>query len=185
MHRVVVWDPKGEFWEGSLVEERVARVLQERGVAMLPVVPELLRRAGVGGFHKRAWGSGWPLDFMAPRLVCPLTMFLSTALRTLHWVARLVPDDAHRQPASEGKTFTQGSVRLVGDSGQDHARMTTIANTTPAVDGAKLGKLDAEGGWTVGGDAEVNPSSDGFYGFGLYGTMPGVRVVWAAVSLTE
>ncbi len=188
-HKIVVWDPAGEYWEGSLVDDKVAAALVPRGVVLLPVQGDLLVRSGIGGFCKRAWGAGWPLNYIAPRMCCPLTIFIPAAIaadsppRTLHWAIRLVPEVGHVAAAKEGARFTQGVIRIVADTSQAMARTSAIATQDPPHDGSKLGKLDEHGGWALMGCGRIHPQSDGYYGFGIYGTMPGVRVAWAALSL--
>lgn len=184
MH-VVIWDPTGEYWEGSLVDDRMERVLVERGVVALPVDQESMRRNGVGGYAKRSWGAGWPLDFASPRLSCPLTVFVREGASRVDWALRLVPDERVAGAAKEGNAQLQGTLRIVGDPGQDHARVATLSLSEQPIDGAAMRRpLDADGGWTFRGGGGVRPGSDGFYGFGLYGLMPGARAAWAALSFT-
>lgn len=77
-NKIVVWDPKGDYWEGSLVDDATARIVQTRGGAVLPTTPEHFKRSGCGGFFKRAWGAGWPLDYAAPKLCCPMVLFVDS-----------------------------------------------------------------------------------------------------------
>lgn len=184
-HHIIVWDPKGEYWEGSLVDDQKASILGHRGVTSLPVDAAFLTRAGVAGYHKRAWGAGWPLDFISPRMVCPLTMYCLSTMHNLHWAIRLVPDSPHVPAAKAGKPFTTGQLRLAGDGNGTHGHHTTVKSEQPTIEAARLPALDEHTGWTIEGVSQVNPSVDGFYGFGLYGTLPGIRVAWAAISLTR
>lgn len=183
MNRIVVWDPKGDFWEGSLVDETTERMLAARGAVLLPVDPLLFKRSGVGGYFKRAWGSGWPLDFSTSRMVCPVTLFVEVSHRILHWKARLIPDMSLVEKAKNGEKVSEGHLRMVGDSGQANAWRASVVPDSPPVTGKDLGRLDEYGGWTVSGRALVNPPQDAYYGFGIYGTLPGVRVAWVAASL--
>jgi hypothetical protein len=95
-----------------------------------------------------------------------------------------MPDPRFEQDAAEGKVFTEGALRVVGDTGQAYAHKTTVTPSGPPVDVRALGRTDAHGGWTVEGDGLIHPPMEGHYGFSLYGQMPGVRVVWAALSLS-
>jgi len=179
---VVVWDPTGFFWEGSLIDATKARALEAQGGIALECRPELFKLAGVAGYHRRAWGAGWPLDFLAPRMSCPLTLYVLTQHRRLHWCARLVPETRSLAAAREGKPF-DGMLRVVGDSA-GHGHHASLTQDSKPVDMRALGKLDVRDGWTIRGDAALHPSVDGYYGFGLYGTAPGVRVAWAALTVT-
>lgn len=183
--KIVVWDPKGDYWEGSLVDAQTASILESRGAAILPVSTQLFKRSGCGGFFKRAWGAGWPLDYSAPKLVCPLSLFVTQDLRKLHWAIRLVPDPGNLAAAREGKNFTEGRFHVVGDSNQVHTHLTSVTPAGKAHDARDLGKCDENDGWTLIGSGTIHPPYDGHYGFGIYGTMPGARVAWAALSLTS
>jgi hypothetical protein len=192
-HWIVVWDPRAEYWEGSLVDELRARQLEAHGVALLPCLPELFKLSGCAGFAKRAWGAGWPLDYAVPRMSAPLTLYLpraddpSTRTRAgqrLHWKARIVPSDDIRGHVVEGRVY-EGSLRMATDNAHASTMHSGFAPQTPPVDMRALGALDAEGGWTVGGAGTCSPASAGFYGFALYGTAPGFRVVWVAAAVAD
>lgn len=176
---VVVWDPAGKYWEGALVDAAKARVfaMPPHNVVMLPVIPDLFRASSVGGWSKRAWGAGVPLSTTAPRMAAPLTLWMDPKVRGMVWRARLVPDVGPR-PARYG-----GVLRFAADSGQ---RMPFTAAFRELTDHPvaleKLGEPDAHGGWTVGGEGVVSAPSEGHYGFSLYASAPGLRVVWVAAS---
>ena len=185
IQQIVVWDSTDDFWEGSLVDDTRAGQLSARGVALLPVAPELFKRSGVGGYMKRSWGAGWPLDSIAPRVVAPLTLFCNPAHRNIHWKARLVCDASVLAKVEAGERF-EGMLRLTADRGQAtpfYAGFSPDPNE-PVVDIRKLGKPDADGGWTVGGSGVASIPQEGHYGFALYGAAPGLRVAWVAASQT-
>jgi hypothetical protein len=183
---VVVWDPEGDHWEGSVVDGANAPVLRARGAALLPCDPDLFRRSGVGGYMRRGWGAGWPLDHSPARLICPLTLWLTPVYRVLHWCARLLPDPRRIAEAQEkGLPDLMGFVRLAADSTQGQAHQAAVGAVAQPVDGARLGRADKRGGWIVGGETRISPASDGHFGFALYGTMPGARIAWAALSVVE
>lgn len=178
-HFIVVDDPTGEFWSGSLVDSNRNRILEARGVATLPVLPQLAKLSGVGGYAKREWGAGFPLDFAIPKMCCPLTMFCTRDYHNVTWVARL-----SREPETPPRTVFDGTIRMSADSGQ--ASPFNIGLTTDEKPHAmrELGKSDNKNGWTIKGRARIQVPQDGHYGFALYGAAPGLRVVWAAVSLS-
>lgn len=183
---VVVWDPEGDFREGSVVDGANAPVLRARGATLLPCDPELFKRSGVGGYMRRGWGAGWPLDHGAARLVCPLTLWMGPSHRIVHWCARLEPDPKRAAEAREkGLGDLQGFLRLAADSTQSTAHQAAVGAVAQPVDGRQLGRADARGGWTVGGETRVTPSGEGHFGFALYGMLPGIRVAWAALSAVE
>lgn len=188
-HHVVIWDPKDDFWEGALVDAMRVNELRGRGVQTLPCVPELFRIAGVGGFMKRAWGAGWPLESAVPQNVCPLTLHtLGDPYRVLHWTARLMPSAQALANVSAGKAPAQGIMRITADAGRGTGHRGVVAddpvNGGNAVDFSKLGKPDECGGWTVYGRAHLFASGEGYVGLSLYGFGPGMRIAWAAATVT-
>lgn len=179
---IVVEDPKGEYWEGAVVNQEYATVLKSRGVALLQVEPHLFRASAIAGFFKRAWGSGWPLDALAPRMHCPMTLYAFKELQALHWAARIVPaSQAVADQMAEGKGV--GTLRFTGDTGQCVGFAGGIMNTGGCyIEAQKLGKPDERGGWTVGGSTVLQVQTEGLFACALYGAAAGLRVVWAAVS---
>jgi hypothetical protein len=179
-HNIVVWDPKGEYWEGSLVDEARARQLSLRDAVVLPTNAALHAVSGVGGYAKRAWGSGWPLDFAAPKNFCPLTLFVPAGDgTTLYWAARLMP-------MSPGARPLDGSIRIAADSTQHNPyRLGLIQDGVhkASVETRELKDVDAQGGWCVGGRVKARAPMEAHYPLSLHGAMPGARVVWVAVSL--
>jgi len=178
---IVIDDPTGKFWEGALVDRSRANVLRAAGVALLPVDPRLFTACAIGGFHKRAWGAGFPLDAHIPRMNAPLTMFLASRLTKIHWCARLIRDT--RYPADLSPV---GTLRLTIDSGQSWANagcaLSSLKQNT--VNLAELGPPDEEGGWVISGESMISVPREGFAGFALYGSAPGLAVVWAAITQT-
>jgi len=175
--KIVVWDPKNEIAEGTLVTDVQAMQLEPLGVALLPVVPRLFEASGVGGYAKRQWGPGVALSPHMPRLSCPLTIYAAKELRALHWCARLVPDGTGVVP--------NGQLRLTADGNQPGVLNASYQPNGNLITLGSLGKADAAGGWTVGGKGVVSPSGDGYVGFALYGTGSGIRVLFAAISQAE
>ena len=183
MQSVVVWDPEGTYSDGSLVSPEQAMVLESRGVALLPVEPELFRRAGVSGYMRRGWGAGWPLDYSAPRLVCPLTLFLVAGEKTkINWVIRLMP--AQNMLDEKNHAKTSGTLTLTGDNTVGGGALQ-IQPESKLFDASQLGAIDEFGGWTTKGRGRVMIPGDGYYAFGLYGALPGIRVAWAALTQTK
>lgn len=180
---LVVEDPTGEWWEGALVEESRKAQLEARGVVLLPVLPDLFRRSGVGGFHKRAWGAGWPVLPARPTIVAPLTLYCSASFAFVHWAARVMPSsEQYERIENSEKGVIQGFLRFIADASQ---AIPNKAGCQPVVE-CDLSTLDnrtvQERGFIVRGSAKVSIPGDGHYGFALYGAAAGLRVVWAAAS---
>ena len=179
-HYIVVEDPAAEYWDGSIVDSRRANILSTRGVVLLPVVPALMRLSGVGGYYKRAWGAGWPLASSPPKMHAPMTIYVVPEYRTVSWAARIMGEDDNRESY-------QGQIRLAADGSQPHASNTagvSGAHNTP-VDFGKLGPRDEYSGWVIRGEAQIlTAGAGGHFGLALYGEGAGLRVVWAAASLT-
>jgi|HubBroStandDraft_4_1064222.scaffolds.fasta_scaffold03444_11 hypothetical protein len=189
---VVLTDPSGEFWEGALVSAETAHMLRRRRAVTLPIEPTLLQRSALAGYYRRAWGSGWPLSETIPRMHCPMILYAVppnvVQAGRLNFAVRLVPDTNAMEAARErgGAAFI-GSIRLAPETGQPgtHAggfSPSTQEDIVTAFDLSKLGPLDADGGWTVVGCAQLNVPSEGFFACALYGAAAGLRVAWAAVS---
>lgn len=188
MQHVVVWDPKGEFWEGAIVEEAKSRELEQRGAATLPCVPEIFRLTGFAGYAKRAWGSGWPLDSRTPSHVCPLSIWTpSSDLRTLHWKAFVAPTDSGADRIARGQEVAgEGIVRLITGETRESVMRPGLSSHHQAKD-PEISKLGAprDGGWIIGGFSNFSVPGAGLYALGLYGFAPGLRVVWVAATLTR
>jgi len=184
---IVVFDPKGDYWEGALVDEHTAMVLNARGAVVLPTSPELFRISGIGGFMKRSWGSGIVFDYPTPRVIAPLSIYVTPELRTLTWAARLI-----REPGSEDRNVI-GQLRLVSDSAQPSSTQGGVgAHELSSRDGRFANVIniqeiqpDEAGNLIARGVSRVVASAPGISGVGLYGTGQGVRLLWAAVSLSE
>jgi hypothetical protein len=187
---VVVWDPEGMYWDGAVIDGDRAGRLAQRGVVTLPCLPQLFEQSGVGGFSKRSWGAGLPLDSLAPRMVAPLTLYMPETgqavhpPRGLHWRARLVLDvrDGVRPPT---KPLFDGVVRFTADSSQRTPnKCVYLEQGSRSFTARDLGPADAHGGWTVGGEGVVSAPGEGHYGFALWAGAPGLRVAWVAATMT-
>ena len=195
-HWVVVYDETGDYLEGSVVDAARAHQLAARKVALLPFSPDLAKRSGVGGYMRRGWGAGYPLDPRLPRMSCPLAIYGAPGYEEVHWRARLVADDAFVEElrahfeVPEGQDAPawlpiEGLLRLAPDSSQATPLVAGAQRVASPVNVREMGRPDARGGWTVGGEVLVRFPQEGIYGFGLYGSAPGLRVAWAAMSLVE
>lgn len=185
-YHVVVWDPQGEYSEGSIVGSAKLNELHGRGVCTLPCVPEIFQFAGVSGYSRRGWGSGWPLDTIRPGFVCPLTMFAPLhGPRKLHWAARLMPSDVALERIRRNQDPSQGVLRIAAHEQRGSLLRGAVSDDQGrnAVDCGRLGPVDAYGGWTVGGQSTLNCSGEGCYGLSLFGFAPGLRVAWVAATL--
>lgn len=184
MHRnfIVVEDPESRYYEGSLVSPQKAAQLVTRGVTLLPVAPELFALSGVGGYMRRAWGAGWPLDSNVPMMTSKLALYCDKEHTALHWCARLVVSE-EQEKRNDGKAM-QGILRIASDSSQRNPQGSKLSGVGAPIDISKLGAPDARGGWTIAGEAVMSTPGEGHYGFALYGMAPGLRVLWAAVSCT-
>jgi hypothetical protein len=179
----------GEWWEGALVDDARARQLEARGVVLLPVIPDLFSKSGVGGFHKRSWGSGWQLDTLAPRIICPMTMFCSTRYTTLNWVTKIILSvdllDRLKQQANSAdpSNVLWGFLKICPDSSQAiPSQLGLVPKNDVFIKDLAVSDLTEDGAFVVRGTAKLSVPSEAHYGFGLYAMAPGLRVVWAAIS---
>jgi hypothetical protein len=178
---IVVEDLEKRYLEGEVVDETKARQAESWGAVLLPVDPDTVRRSGVGGYYRRAWGKGLTLSNPTPRMVAPLMLFMSKANSRLIWRARLVPDDAVVGRWLEGATF-EGFLRIVPDSSQESPHRFGATEQK----GLEMRELPAArrlaGGVVVGGEVAVFVPQDGHYGAALHGVIGGFRVQWLAAS---
>lgn len=178
---IVVDDPSGNWWEGSLVEDEARmRVLEGEGISLLPVMPMLMRQSGVGGFFKRAWGSGIDLSNQNPQVIAPMILYVDPLVTTINWLVRLMPD-----PKIQGIRKFNGILRLMHDPGQPHAPIGGLSGARTKVELTELPAPDARGGWTIRGEYDIRPHAAGHIGLAIFGTAPGLRVIWSAVSASR
>jgi len=189
----VLHDSKGEYWEGAIVSGAVAQSIQQRGGCIIPVDPAAMARNPVGGFFKRAWGSGWEMHAAIPKMMSPMILLCHPELTITHWRARLQATNFKVGPGGsfeavgpvKGWENPKGFVRLASDSGFAQSASGGLSGDDDiVVDLAKLGEPDAAGGWFVGGSARLTIQAEGYYAFGLYAAGTGARVVWSAISQT-
>lgn len=182
---IVVWDPSGEYLEGQVVGMELKGYVESHGGAVLPVNTDFFRLTGVAGYHRRAWGLGIPIETISQNKFCPLSLWIDARLRRYDWKAMLVPTDtAMVKAALGGNVISQGSLRLIAEAGVVGELRASLHPEGPVVDGAKLGVPNSDECWLVGGGGAIDVRSDGFYGFALYGAMLGMRVAWAAVTVS-
>ena len=183
---VVIYDPRDEYWEGALIDAEVAQVLRARKAVTLPIEPQHLHRSAVGGYYRRAWGSGWQLASSIPRMHCPIILFAQPSSvpgsGRLNVAMRLVPDPELLVRLREGARLS-GAIQVAAESGQPGAHSGGFAPAPDTrVDVAQLGPIDEEDGWTVYAGGSLNVPVEGFFSCALYGAAAGLRVAWVAVS---
>jgi hypothetical protein len=178
---IVIEDPSNTYWEGSLVESIQARKLALAGVALLPVEPNLFRLSSIAGYTKRAWGAGVSLASQAATHVAPLTLFAVPGFATLHWAARLVKDEALQHVKGYN-----GLIRIANDTQQPGVKTSGLLNMLQAPpELSELGEPDERGGWNIGGSYRIGVPDAAFMGLSLFGTAPGLRLVWLAATQCE
>lgn len=181
--RIILEDPTGEYWPGSLVTEERANALAARGVASMPVEPSLFHSSAVAGFFRRDWGAGWGIP-MVPGPCAAMLLYTVSGLHTLNWSAKIVPTPKLLEEMKAGKN-PSGLIRLVTDSGQVGVSAGGLSNTDASVvDLSNLGEPGTDG-WIVQASARTDASSSTMIGYTLYGHAREMRVAWAALSQTE
>jgi hypothetical protein len=186
---IVVWDPTGEFGQGSLLDAEAARRVRiGNKAAVMPVDANLFAYSGAGGFAFRQWGAGIPLAFNLPRNVGPLVLFSTPEQGYIHWLARLVPEsqDVEAWLNDDPERHLEGELRLVSDSSQAIPANAPLSPSDDAVMGRQLTRQNLEnGGWVLGGRAMLLGTAHGnggHYPFSLYGRMQGARLEWLALT---
>lgn len=175
---LVLSDPKGEYWDGAVVPDETAVVIEAREGATIPVCPDLFTKNPVAGAYKRSWGGGWPLRTAASR-VAPAILYAVPSYTRLHWRIRI------RRVAAAPETG-DGFVRLVPDGNLMGCTGHGVAATDAmAKKFSELGDPDAQGGWTLSGGSTLSIGADQYLGLSVYGRGEGYAVEWVALSQTD
>lgn len=177
-HAVIVHDPKGHEPEGEILSGNAIGVAQARGLILLPVEIDVLRRGGLSGWAKRAYGRGWSYDAIVASRGCPLVLHVSPSFPLIVWCARVQSTD----PSGAG---VSGALRLAPDTAQPGAGALGMSPETSPVQLPTLGPPDEDGGWTIGGRARASIPGDMFLALQLYGQVGGARVTWFTASQTR
>ena len=172
--RVVVWDPTGDLPEGEVMSEALYRTVVGRGVAALPVDADLLQRGGA--YVKRAWGKGYEFNHAVPDIGCEMALYATREHARIHWTALLVPDGSATPVA--GRLQINVCRALGGSCGL--SELSPGARAQDVVQGPQTGSQ----GWLVGGTAVATFGQDTHHGFGLFGSLQGLLVRWAAFTVT-
>lgn len=178
MQKIVIWDPSGKLPEGAFVagERSMSLLDATEGVVALPVDPDLIDANAVGGWFKRAWGTGWRFERMVGQRGCPMMIRVKPVEPLyLYWVARVMHDERQN-------VVPHGILRLTADGTQGGI---SGGISGPGYDLQNLGKPDRWGGWTIGGRSQFSTTTEGFLGMSLYGAAQGIAVPWTAVSLSR
>lgn len=167
---VVVHDPNNKFKPGSLIGSTSARMYGSRGVVSIPLQVERLKFNGCAGYVLKHYGSGWPLDIVSPRIVCPMVLSVGQGDTKLVWRAGL---------KKQAGALVMGFVRLVSDSGQVNVSGIGLGPSQAIV----LEELPVDDETcVVGGESAITMNGEQYVGLGLYGKGDGVSVEWVAVS---
>ena len=180
-HAVVVEDPAGELLEGEILSGNAIGVAQARDVVLLPVEYDLLRRGGVSGWSKRAYGRGWRYDAVSATRGCPLVLHVAADFPLIEWKARLQGEPGGPTAGS----LVTGSLRMASDTAAAGGGALGMAPETASVQLQLLEAPDAGGGWIIGGRSRAMIPGDMFLTLQLYGLVDGARVVWFAASQTR
>lgn len=175
-HAIVCYDPTGTLLPGALLTTEQAHKLRGDGLVALPVDAEAISHGGpVCGFFLRSWGAGWPLDGLTPTLRCPMMIQAFPELTELHWAAHIITVEPSITRDQWSGIFQLSQMAPAVGSALGIAGNTSVK---------KLPEEETlEGGWIVGGTANVTCSGDGLAQLALYGVAPGFAVRWAAVTV--
>lgn len=166
---VVVYDHHNKYKIGSLLSSTTAHMLAAKGVVSMPLDVELLRHNGAAGYALKHFGTGWVLDAVSPKMICPLLLQVASGESKLVWRAGLV-----KTPKSK----MNGFIRLASDSGQLNVSGVGLGPSQPVT----LEELDDQDYVVIGGESSIVMTGDYYVGLGLYAKGDGVSVEWFAVS---
>ena len=181
---IVVDDPTGKMFEGEVVGQRDIGALAARGATILPFRPDLGKRSGIGGYHKRALGYGTALHPFQQKIAGQIVLFCTPEYRTVFWAAKLIADESVRKLLAD-KQRVECTVRLAPDATQEsafRAGFSAQGKQWKAVTDLVAGNLDKHGAIVVFGEAGVSVQTPGFYPFALSGSGQGFRVAWVAAT---
>lgn len=174
MNCVVVSSIDG-WHEGEIVSGNALEVARSKGVTLLLVEPELLRRSAFAGWSKRSYGVGWVYSNQQSSRGCPLMLHASPQFTLINWAACIVRDPELGPPG--------GSLRLAMDTAQQGAQATGILPETSPVRIAEV--LEGVASVVVQGKARASIPADMFLAVQLYGMLSGARVRWFAMSQSQ
>lgn len=180
-HRVVLHDPHARYPCGAVYAGAAAQALHSKGVATLPVDPDIRARNAVAGFMMGHYGSGWSFDPYRPTRGAPLVIYVAKDLSQLHYAARVVPDRQDRNPII-------GKLRLNVDTAQAGVIGSGMVQEEHPLALDKLTERDSpdpDHGWTLYGRCSLTAGHEGYLGLSLYGNARNCRVSWAAVTQTR
>lgn len=188
-YEVVVHDPSGKYWDGSLVLTASSGMLRSEGGITLPIDAKQVTQGGASGWYKRAWGAGWPLDYPTPQLACRMLLSVPQGESVVHWAAMLMAGPDVLKMIEEPNKLSMlghGTVSLTSDQQQSLLTGTYAPGTQPVSLKALEKELKAgKGTCIVRGQGSFRAERAGVHGFAVFGSMPGMRVAWAAVSSAE
>lgn len=176
----------GKRIEGEILDGIQANQAASQGDVLLPVDPQIMKRSGIAGYYRRAYGKGEPLSSasIVSKCVAQMTLWLASDTfqpTKLVWKARVFPDPVTRKMWTEGRPL-EGFMRLISDNSQESAmffgraseqifELKNIARVTMPDDGI-----------VIGGETAITIPQNGFYGVSLFGRMPGFNLRWLAAS---
>lgn len=188
-YEVVVHDPSGKYWDGSLVLAASIPMLKAGGGISLPVDAKQVTQGGAAGWYKRAWGAGWPMDYPTSQLACRMLLAVPQGESVVNWAAMLVagpPVQEMLQEPNKLSLMGNGQVSLASDQQQSLQTATYTPMTQPVgLKGLEKELRAGKGTCIVQGRGAVRTERAGVHGFALYGSMPGMRVAWAALAVME
>ena len=177
-HYIVTEDKSGKLRQGEVITVAQSQVLTD-GVSTMPVNRELLEIGAISGYFRRDYGKGLLLSDVGPAIACKLALYVSPVFKFIHWSARIAV--AIKADIDKG-----GSLRLVADSSQGLAAASVGSTSITAYPFSRITEdMIIDGGCVIQGTARLSVNEEGTYGFGLYGSGRGVRVLWAAITQTE
>lgn len=188
-YEVVVHDPSGKYWDGSLVLAASSGMLRSEGGITLPIDAKQVTQGGASGWYKRAWGAGWPLDYPTPQLACRMLLSVPQGESTVHWAAMLLAGQAVQDMVAEPNKLSMlgnGTVSFTSDQQPSLLTATYSPNSQPvSLKGLEKELRAGKGTCIVRGFGSVRAERAGVHGFAIFGSMPGMRVAWAAASSAE
>lgn len=188
-YEVVVHDPTGTYWDGSLIQSTMKSMLATKGGVSLPIDAKTVTQGGASGWYKRAWGAGWPMDYPSSQLACRMLLAVPQGECVVNWAAMLVagpPIEEMLKVPDKLALMGNGILSLASDQ-QPSLQTATYTPTTQPVGlkGLEKDLRAGKGTCIVQGRGAVRAERSGVHGFAIYGTMPGMRVAWAALAVME
>jgi len=171
--QVVIFDSSDKYRLGSIIPNRVARMAEKDALKTLPVHPHLLHNSGLSAYNYRSFGEGVELSSAVPSYHAPIGLMIEPGFMRLNYIIALAKIHDHSSEISEG------TLRLVNAHGMRNTVKVTLAQQSSANIRCEWSKQKLV---FVEGQSRIDALDSGLMNLSVYGSLPGAKILWVAVS---